>query len=169
MTAVPALSLSIAPAVILGIGNTLLTDDGVGVHVAQALAALAEAGWADRLRIRDGGTIGLSLLAEIDPDAPLIAVDAMELRAPPGSVAVFTGGAMDAALAGVKHSAHEVALGDLIQAAALSGILPARRALVGIQPDVTTWGLTPTAPVAAAIPDAVDAILRLLEDWPDDC
>jgi hydrogenase maturation protease len=58
-------------------------------------------------------------------------------------------------------------LADLMQAAELSGILPARRALVAVQPDVTTWGLAPTPAVAATVPAAVEAILTLLEDWAD--
>ena len=115
-------------AVVLGIGNSLLTDDGIGVHVAQAVAALCDAGWLPPgIRVLDGGTIGLSLLAEIDPDAILIAVDAMELHAPPGTLAVFTGAAMDRQLTGNKRFAHEVALADLMQAADLSGIWPPRR------------------------------------------
>ena len=91
----------------------------------------------------------------------------MELHAPPGTLAVFTGAAMDRQLTGNKRFAHEVALADLMQAADLSGILPARRALVAVQPDVTTWGLAPTSAVAATIPAAVEAILTLLEDWAD--
>lgn len=156
------------PVIVLGIGNTLLTDDGIGVHVAEALGALAHAGWAgERFRIRDGGTVGLSLLAEIDPQAALIAIDAMELHATPGTVASFTGPAMDRQLSGIRRSAHEVALSDLLQAAALCGILPARRALVAVQPQATGWGLEPTPAVAAAIPEAVEAVLALLEDWSD--
>jgi hydrogenase maturation protease len=156
-------------AVILGIGNTLLTDDGVGVHVARAVQGLVNAGWSrPGLRICDGGTVGLSLLTWIEPQAPLIAIDAAELGAAPGTVAVFTGQAMDQQLAGIKHSAHEVALSDLVQAAWLSGLLPERRALIAVQPEVTSWGLEPTEAVAAAIPEAVEAILKLLESWPDD-
>ncbi|MDE3237956.1 MAG: hydrogenase maturation protease [Paracoccaceae bacterium] len=157
------LAPSAAP-VVLGIGNSLLTDDGIGIHVTTALARHPDGG---ALRLCDGGTIGLSLLAEIDAHAPLIAVDAMELHAPPGTLAVFTGAAMDRQLTGTKRSAHEVALADLMQAADLSGILPARRALVAIQPEVTTWGLAPTPAVAAAIPRAVAAILTLVKDWSD--
>lgn len=160
---------SATSAVILGIGNSLLTDDGIGVHIAQAVTALCDAGWLPPgIRVLDGGTIGLSLLAEIDPNAILIAVDAMELHAAPGALAVFIGRAMDQQLTGNKRFAHEVALADLIQAADLSGILPARRALVAVQPDVTTWGLVPTPAVAATIPSAVEAILTLLEDWADE-
>jgi len=155
--------------ILLGIGNILLSDDGVGVHVANALNRQME---ANELRypltVRDGGTIGLSLLSEIDPVSALIAVDAMEMGAQPGTVRLFQGSEMDRQLAGSKRSAHEVALADLIQAARLSGCAPARRALVGIQPEVTSWGLEPTPAVAAAIPQAVRYILELLEERHDE-
>ena len=157
---------------ILGIGNTLLTDDGIGVHVAmaveQALAAAALTPGQAPVRVRDGGTIGLQLLAELHPGAPLVAIDAMELHAPPGTMRVFTGALMDAQLQGTKRSAHEVALADLIQAADFSGIGPGRRALVAIQPEITRLGLHPTPAVAAAIPGAVAAVLALLEEWQDE-
>jgi hydrogenase maturation protease len=167
MPSLAASASNVIPAtLVLGIGNTLLSDDGIGVHVALAVEAAAQG--ADLpVRVRDGGTIGLALLAEIEPGAALIAVDAMELHAPPGTLRVFQGAAMDAQLRGTKRSAHEVALADLMQAAAFSGIGPARRALVAIQPAVTTWGLTPTPAVAAALPAAVAAILALMKDWHD--
>jgi hydrogenase maturation protease len=149
---------------VLGIGNTLLSDDGIGVHVARAVErALCDG--PRQVRVCDGGTIGLSLLAELDPGAPLIAVDATELHAAPGTLRIFTGREMDRQLRGTKRSAHEVALADLIQAADFAGIGPGRRALVAIQPEVTTWGMTPTPAVAEAIPQAVRTILEMLEDW----
>lgn len=160
-------SSCIMAPLILGIGNTLLTDDGIGVHVALAVEVAAGRA-AQPVRVRDGGTIGLSLLAEIEPGAALIAVDAMELHAAPGTMRIFVGADMDRQLRGTKRSAHEVALADLMQAAAFSGIGPARRALVAIQPDITTWGLVPTPAVAAAVPGAVAAILALLEGWQDE-
>jgi len=153
---------TVAQHVVLGIGNVLLTDDGVGVHVTRALA---EAGDVEGVAIRDGGTIGLTLLAEIDPEAGLIAVDAMQMHEAPGTLRVYEDDAMTAVLQGVKHSAHEVALSDLIQAADLSGQGPARRALVAIQPEDTTWGLSPTPAVAAAVPQAVEEIRKLLDRW----
>lgn len=155
---------AITRTVVLGIGNILLSDDGVGVHVTNALASVEDAA-ALPLAIRDGGTIGLSLLAEIDPEAGLIAVDAMELHAPPGTLRVFEGPEMNRQLTGTKRSAHEVALADLVQAADLAGCGPRRRALVAIQPEVTTWGLSPTPAVAEAVPQAVTEILSLLRRW----
>jgi hydrogenase maturation protease len=148
---------------LLGIGNTLLSDDGIGVHVITALEADADVRAAARLN--DGGTIGLALLGDIEDCEALIAVDAMQLDQPPGTLRVFTGEAMDLALAGRKRTAHEVALSDLLQAAALIGRRPSRRALVGIQPQSVDWGLVPTAEVAAAIPRACAAVAALLSDW----
>ncbi|HMT13974.1 MAG TPA: hydrogenase maturation protease [Aestuariivirga sp.] len=146
---------------VLGIGNSLLTDDGVGIHVIEALVPEA----SGHLIIRDGGTIGLALLPEIEDADQLIAVDAMELGEAPGTVRVFTGADMDRALSGVKRSAHEVALADLLMAAALSDALPERRALIGIQPDCLTWGLEPTPAVAAAVPLAVEQVKALAGAW----
>ena len=146
---------------VLGIGNVLLTDDGVGVHVIRALEARNDPG----LVVRDGGTIGLALLPEIEDADQLIAVDAMELGAAPGTVCVFTGAGMDHALSGIRKSAHEVALSDLLAAAALAGVLPENRALIGIQPDVLTWGLEPTPAVAQAVNAALTQVLNLILEW----
>jgi hydrogenase maturation protease len=151
---------------LMGIGNVLLSDDGVGVHVIHALDALDRAGEIGHLiTLRDGGTIGLALLPELDTFDALIAIDAMELGSAPGTVRAFAGPDMDAQLGGRKRTAHEVALGDLMMAAALTGCAPERRALVAIQPGSTEWGLAPTEPVLAAIPRACQTVLSLLEDW----
>lgn len=150
------------PIVVLGIGNSLLTDDGAGLHV---LSALAAGGLPEGMVLVDGGTIGLALLTEIEKAGALVAVDACQMGLPVGAMRVFEGTGMDATLGGTKRSAHEVALADLMDAARLSGSLPARRALVGIQPGSTGWGLEPGPEVARAIPEAVAAVLRLAEAW----
>lgn len=155
-----------ARTVLLGIGNTLLSDDGVGVHVIEALRR--DSDLEASALLRDGGTIGLALLPDIEDCEQFIAVDATELGAAPGTIRTFTGEAMDQQLCGIKRTAHEVALADLLQAADLIGRKPPRRALIGIQPDKTCWGLEPTAPVQAAIPAACAAITTLLAEWNDE-
>lgn len=151
-----------ASILVLGVGNSLLTDDGVGLHV---LAALQAHGLPEGMALCDGGTIGLSLLGEVAQAGALIAVDACNMCAEPGTLRISEGAQMDAALRGTRQTAHEVALADLLDAARLTGALPERRALVAIQPARTGWGLTPCPPVAAAVPRAVAAILALYEDW----
>jgi hydrogenase maturation protease len=146
---------------VLGLGNRLLGDDAAGPLVVDALAAASEGG-AD---FRDGGTLGLSLLPQIEDAEAFIAVDAALFGAEPGTVRVFEGAAMDEQLGGRKRSAHEVALFDLMAAAALNDRLPARRALVAVQPASTALGLQPTAAVAAAIPQLCSAVNELLARW----
>ena len=147
---------------VLGLGNVLLGDDAAGPLAVQALARLPG---ADRMRLRDGGTIGLALLPEIEAASAFIAVDAAQLDAAPGTVQVFEGEAMDRQLGGRKRSAHEVALFDLMATAALCGHLPLRRALVAVQPGCTALSLQPTAAVAAALPTLVARIQVLLARW----
>lgn len=145
---------------VLGLGNTLLADDGFGVHVANAVAAAN-----DGLRCLDGGTIGLNLLPEVEAADALILVDASEIGREPGTLAVFEGLAMDAQLGGKKRTAHEVAAFDLLATADLLGRRPALRALVAVQPQSTAWGLEPTAAVAAAMPRAIDLVLDIAARW----
>ncbi|MDH4108610.1 MAG: hydrogenase maturation protease [Gammaproteobacteria bacterium] len=148
---------------VLGVGNTLLRDDGLGVHVASHLRTREDI--ACRVTIVDGGTLGLSLLPEIEDSAGLIVIDAAELGEPPGAVRVFEERAMDQQLSGRKRSVHEVAVADLLAAATLTGQPPAARALVAIQPDSTDWGLEPTAAARASIEAAADAVSEIIERW----
>ncbi len=153
---------------LVGIGNILLTDDGVGVHVIRELEARKRTGEiSEATALRDGGTIGLALLSEFDGTGSLVVIDAIEMGAPPGTVRVFQGSDMDVQLRGKKGTAHEVALADLMAAARLLGSAPERRALVGIQPGSTEWGLYPTEVVCGAIPKACDIVLSLVEEWAD--
>jgi hydrogenase maturation protease len=147
---------------VLGLGNVLLGDDAAGPLAVQALARLPG---ADRMRLRDGGTIGLALLPEIEAASAFIAVDAAQLDAAPGTVQVFEGLVMDEQLGGRKQSAHELALADLMGAAALGGRLPPRRALVAVEPADTALGLEPTPAVAAALPALVAAVEALVARW----
>jgi len=148
---------------VMGVGNTLLQDDGIGVHVSECLRAGGMEG--PGLRILDGGTIGLSLLPDIEDADAVIIVDASEIGEPPGTIRVFRDAEIDRLLSTKRRTVHEVALLDLFAAAAIRGRSPARRALVAVQPACTEWGLEPTPRVRAAIPDACEAVTRLTGDW----
>ncbi|MDE2295627.1 MAG: hydrogenase maturation protease [Gammaproteobacteria bacterium] len=163
-----AVGIATTQVLVLGLGNVLLTDDGVGIHVIRALErTLNGRSRPPAVTLCDGGTLGLNLLFELDSADALIAVDAMDLGAPPGTVRAFDHAALDARLSGKRGSVHELALADLLAAAELTGRRPSRRALVAIQPGSTDWGLDPTAAVAAAIPGACRLIQDLLEEWGD--
>lgn len=146
---------------VLGVGNSLLQDDGFGSHVAQALMGKGHAG----LHVLDGGTIGLALLPDVEQADALVLVDAAELDEPPGTVRVFVDRDIDRHLSGKRRSVHEVAILDLLAAAGLRGCRPRHCALVAVQPSCTDWGVEPTPAVRDAIPQACAIIEQLTEDW----
>ena len=126
---------------VMGIGNTLLQDDGVGVHVTELFKSSQQAD--DNLAILDGGTIGLSLLPEVEDAGKVVIVDASEMGESPGTIRIFRNGEIDQQLSGKRRSVHEVALYDLFSAAAIRDRSPDERVLIAIQPSCTEWGLDP--------------------------
>lgn len=154
-----------ATTLILGIGNTLFRDEGVGVEVIRRLALADD---LEDVELIDGGTLSFTLAPAIADSPRLIVVDAAILGAPPGSVRVFEGDAMDRQLSGKGKSVHEVSLMDLMDMARLSETLPHRRALIGIEPGEVAWGDTLTPAVAAAVPLALTEIRRLLARWDEE-
>ena len=147
---------------IVGIGNNLLTDDGAGIHV---LNAINRRELEDDLDCIDGGTVGLALLDRLTNLRGLVALDAMILGKEPGTVTVLEGEAMDEHLRNQHGSVHEVGLSDLMDALRLRGELPANRALIGIEPADMNWGTEPTEPVAAAVPEAAALADDLVRNW----
>ena len=149
---------------VLGIGNTLLSDEGVGVHVINQLQALNNL--PPDVTFMDGGTLSFILAGSIEDADNLIVIDAADLQCTPGTVQIFVGEDMDRFLgANRKFSVHEVGLLDLMAVAHLAGHLPARRALIGIQPRILDWGDAPSPEVAAVIPQACNMALNLIGEW----
>lgn len=147
---------------VVGIGNSLLTDDGAGIHTLERFAA---GNTNDDVFCLDGGTVGLALLDRLSDLDGLVALDAMKLGHRPGTVTVLEGEAMDAHLRNQHGSVHEVGLSDLMDALRLRGDLPEKRALIGIEPEDMDWGTEPTAAVAAALPEAAEHAHALVRNW----
>ncbi len=148
---------------VLAIGNTLLTDEGVGIHALQALQEQhpEPAG----VTYMDGGTLSFTLAGAVEDADNLIVLDATQLKSEPGTVDCLINEEMDSFLGSCKRSVHEIGLLDLLDISRLTDNLPTRRALVAIQPDVIDWGEYPTEQVAAAIPVVVDKVLALIAQW----
>ncbi len=148
---------------ILGIGNTLLADEGVGVHVVHYLEDHypAESG----VTFLDGGTLSFTLAGDIADHEGLIVVDAARLGEAPGTVRCFEDGEMDRYLGRAQLSVHEVGLSDLMDMARLSDSLPRRRALIGIEPASLDWGDHPTPVVEPAVAAAAGLALDLARGW----
>ena len=149
---------------VLGIGNTLLTDEGVGVHVLQALEP--QLAHCPDVTLLDGGTLSFTLAGPIEEADALIVVDAANIKSRPGDWILLAGEEMDTFLmSNRKASVHEVGLTDLRAIAILAGHWPEKRAMLAIQPQTIDWGEQPTPAVAAAIAPACAAIHDLIQEW----
>lgn len=149
---------------VLGIGNTLLGDEGAGVHAIYELQKRNTE--LDKVEFMDGGTLSFTLAASVEDCDKLIVIDAAELKSPPGTVRTFVNEDMDHFLGSQrKRSVHEVSLMDLLGVALLSGRLPKHRALIGIQPQFIDWATEPTDAVSAGIGEACTQAESLLRAW----
>ena len=146
--------------VVLGVGNMLAGDDGVGVHVISRLGEPGAPALPSGTRVLDGGTLGLELLAVLHDARALVVVDAVDVGASPGTVRLLSGPEVEAALAH-SMSAHQIGVADLLALAQLTEILPAKVSMVGVQPDQVGLSLELSPRVRAALPDAVEAVRRV--------
>ena len=148
---------------ILGIGNNLLTDEGLGVHVVRYLQEHHSN--TPGVTFLDGGTLSFTLAEPIAEHDTLIVVDAAQLGEPAGTIRCFEGADMDRYLTGNRASVHEVGLMDLFDISRLSGTFPRQRALIGVQPKSLDWGESPSAEVAPAIAQVAAMALAVAERW----
>lgn len=151
----PALDLAV-----IGVGNVLRGDDGIGVRVVESLRAAVDRdphALPARTRLVDGGTLGLDLLRSIRDARAVVFVDAARLGGPVGTVSVLRGVEIERA-ADPRGDTAPGAVGELVAVAGLLGWLPADVALVGIEVadiDIRV-GMSPG--VVAALPVAMDAV-----------
>jgi hydrogenase maturation protease len=138
--------------VILGIGNTILSDEGVGVHAAQALHA--HCALPAGVQVMDGGTAGMELLDALSDLDLLLVLDAVKAHRPPGTLLCLTGAEVPAFFRS-KLSPHQVSICDVLASLDFAGHAPADLVLVGVEPESLELGLEMTATVAACVPGMV--------------
>ncbi|MET0072801.1 MAG: HyaD/HybD family hydrogenase maturation endopeptidase [Candidatus Thiodiazotropha lotti] len=155
--------MKIESVLILGIGNTLLSDEGIGIHLVTAMQQ--KTGDIPGVTFMDGGTLSFTLAEPIANADGLIVVDAARMKQPPGTLQVFHNEEMDRYLSGNRSSVHEVSLGDLLDIARLSETLPAQRYLVGIEPKELDWGESLSDVVAPSVEQGIEAIISILTKW----
>lgn len=147
--------------VVLGIGNVLLKDEGVGVRVVEELTRRYVV--PENVRCVDGGTQGLWLMATIQEADHLVVVDAILGKGEPGTLYRMEGPDLPTGLR-VKQSAHD---SDLMEALTLCSFLengPKSVVVLGIEPeDIQPLGLELTETVAARMDDLVALVVKELE------
>ncbi len=153
--------MSAAPVLVLGIGNELLGDDGVGVVAARRLAAAQIPG----VDVLDGGTLGLMLMPYLAGRRAVLVLDAVSAgQAAPGDVVVIGDSAVRRGH-GIRTTVHGIGLVDALAAAELTGCAPGQVSLVGVVPASVTerWGLSPV--VASRVTAMTDAARGVLTGW----
>ena len=148
---------------ILGIGNNLLTDEGVGIHVVRHLEEHHDG--EPGVTFLDGGTLSFTLAEPIAEHDNLIVVDAARFGEPAGTVRCLEGDDMDRYLTGNRASVHEVGLMDLFDISRLSGTFPEHRALIGVEPESMDWGEFTSSKVAPKIAEVAAMALALAQRW----
>lgn len=144
---------------VLGIGNILLEDEGIGVHVVERLQARYDL--PENVVALDGGTSGMTLLDDLAACEHLLVVDCGRLDLPPGSVREFIGDAVPAFFQ-QRISPHQIGLSDLLAAAALIDVLPAGLSLIAIEPESIELGTAMTATGERACEAALERVCERL-------
>ena len=147
--------------VVVGVGNTILSDDGAGVHAARLLQA--DPRLPAGVTILDGGTLGLDLIPYVSDASRLLFLDAVNSGDAPGTLTRMTGGDLLGASGGC--SVHQLGVADLIAALALVSATPQDIVVLGVQPANTDWGTCLSPRVEAALTWLVDRALAQLEMW----
>lgn len=142
---------------VLGVGNVLYTDEGIGVRLAEHLEHAYE--FSENVTVLEGGTLGLRLMDPIMNSDYLIVADAVLGDGPPGSLYRLTGEDLRRSLS-FKNSLHDTDLVDTLISCKLCGSCP-DAVVIGMEPeDYGTMCPDLTPAVDAAMPGMVEAVLK---------
>jgi hydrogenase maturation protease len=149
--------MTVPNTLIIGLGNPLRGDDGVGVRVAGALVGQVLPGGVE---VVDGGTPGLELVNLMEGWPRVILVDAANVGREPGQFVRFS--LDEARLLGddERISIHAAGLRDALLLAEVLGTLPEEVVIFGVQPACLDWQEGLSLQVEAALPDLVQSILN---------
>ena len=144
------------PLLVLGLGNLLCGDDGVGPAAVSLLTRTFEI--PEGVSVLDGGTLGLSLLPYIEDAEHVLLVDAVRADQAAGSFVRLEGDDVAPAVRS-RLSVHQIGVADLLDGARWRGRYPARLTLLGLVPETLELGLTRSAIVEAGLPVLVARIV----------
>lgn len=142
---------------ILGLGNVLCGDDGLGVVAVKEIQRRYDI--PDRVQVLDGGTLGLSLLSYFDAEQDVILVDAITVDQDAGSFVRLEG---DEVAPGVRNSlsVHQIGVADLIDSLRLIDVYPRNLILLGLEPQTLDLWIEMSEPVEIMMPFLLDRIVE---------
>ncbi len=147
---------------ILGIGNTLYTDEGLGVH---ALAALQEKyGMDQQVQLIDGSTDGMSLLGPVEDTDYLIVIDAINAGKEGGHIIELHGDDIPAYY-GIKMSIHQLGFQEVLLASKLRERYPKNIVMIGMQPTSLELGIGLSETNEAQLPEMFKLVEQQVNKW----
>lgn len=147
--------------VVIGVGNTIFSDDGVGVHAARLLQTDSRVPVG--VTILDGGTLGLGLIPYVSDAFRVLFLDAVDVGDQPGKVVRLVGDQLHGLPCG--SGVHQLGIADLLATLPLVSNACNEIVLLGVQPASTDWGTALTFPVQAALGSLVEAAINQLVMW----
>jgi len=149
---------------VLGLGNILLADDGVGVHVVRRLTA--DAATPPWVRAVDGGTAGFRLTSILADAGDVLIIDAADFSAAPGAIRLLDADVLAEHVARArKTSAHEAGLADILGLMRMEDFSFRHLAVLAIQPRMIDWGETLSDEVAKAVGVACALVKQTVIEW----
>lgn len=148
-----------AKYVVLGIGNILLTDEGIGVRIIEALEQAYEL--PPEVEVIDGGTCGMEMLEQLEDLDGLVVVDCVRCGQPPATPVLLKGDDVPVFFK-TKLSPHQVSLSDVLASLEFTDRAPKAVAIVGMQPVSMTLGMDLSPAVAARLPELLEMTLTEL-------
>ncbi len=155
------MQLNSGATVVLGMGNLIHSDDGVGVHAVQRLQTDRRV--PANVLLLDGGTLGLALLNRVSGVRCLLVIDAVDTGSPAGTRVRMEG----KELRGMpgSGSVHQLGFADLLAALSITGQEPEELVVLGVQPASTDVGALLSPPVAAILDEVIEAAMAQLWKW----
>lgn len=148
--------------VVLGVGNILLTDEGLGVHVVEDLKANYT--FTPQMSLIDGGTMGMELLTYMRGMKKILLIDAVNGGEAPGTIYEFPHRELEQYF--TDHiSVHEVGMQDILRIRAIQENPLEDAIVIGVEPESLDVGFEPSAPVQKALPEVKERVLRVLREW----
>jgi len=147
--------------VVVGVGNTIHSDDGAGVHALERLQS--DPRLPDDVMFIDGGTFGIELLAYLYECTKLLLLDAIDVGEQAGTLVRMAGSELWGLPCGA--SVHQLGVADLLATLPLVSDIPREIVLLGMQPASTEWGTELSLPVQAALGPLVEAAVEQLLQW----
>jgi len=147
--------------VVMGLGNPLFQDEGLGIHVINQLMA---SDLGERAELIDGGTDGLSLLGAVEAARHLLVIDAIDGGFRPGTIKKLQDHEISI-FARAKLSVHQLSFQEVLALARLRGRYPEQIVLIGVQPQSMEWGISLSSEVSKAVPQVISMVYKQIDYW----